>query len=239
VSIFDGTISSEENVAFVTCHPDMALVEARGPLISRRAMNILEATPMRPLGQSKESWAWRLAWLLRASEMRRPRLKHASVRSAARWPMAACLALGMIYAVPAQAQGTTIHVVFQGYYERVRPGYAAGITTEKFDLVLSGGNSLQQTFNGSNALGSKTSVTEQTLGGNRWRVAGPHRLIGTENLPQSVRTMTIDVEGKTCKASWTQRLVPGFTEYNIYSIPLGQFAFYKQARMVSSTCEIE
>ena len=51
--------------------------------------------------------------------------------------------------------------------------------------------------------------------------------------------MTIDVEGKTCKASWTARLLPGFQEYYIYSIPLGQFAFYKQARMVSSTCEIE
>ena len=138
-----------------------------------------------------------------------------------------------------EGKTTTIHVVFQGYCERVRPGYAAGITTEKFDLVLSGGDSIQQTLNASNALASKTFITEQTLGGNRWRVAGPHRLIGTENLPQSVRTMIIDVEGKTCKASWTARLLPGFKEYNIYSVPLGAFAFYKQTRMVSSSCEIE
>ena len=146
---------------------------------------------------------------------------------------------GTIAASAQDAKKTTIHVVFQGYYERVRPGYAAGITTEKFDLVLSGGNSIEQTFNGSNALASKTFVTGQTLGGGRWRVAGPHRLVGVENLPQSVRTMIVDVNGKTCKASWKAELLPGFHEYNIYSITLGAFAFYKQARMVSSTCEIE
>jgi hypothetical protein len=152
----------------------------------------------------------------------------------------AALSLGATVAAAAQdAKKTTIHVVFQGFYERVRPGYAAGITTEKFDLVLSGGNSIEQTFNGVNGLASKTFVTGQTLGGGRWRVAGPHRLVGVENLPQSVRTMTIDVSGKTCKASWKAELLPGFAEYNIYSITLGAFAFYKQARMVSSTCEIE
>jgi hypothetical protein len=152
----------------------------------------------------------------------------------------AALWLGGTLAVAAQdAKKTTIHVVFQGYYERVRPGYAAGITTERYDLVLSGGNTIQQTFNGSNALASKTFVSGQTLGSGRWRVAGPHRLVGTENLPQSVRTMIIDVNGKTCKASWKAELLPGFQEYNIYSITLGAYAFYKQARMVSATCEIE
>jgi hypothetical protein len=137
-----------------------------------------------------------------------------------------------------EGKTTAIHVVFQGFYERVRPGYAAGITTEKLDLVLSGGKNIQQTLNSSNALADKTFITGQTLGG-RWRVSGPHRLIGTENLPQSTRTMIIDVNGKACTASWSAQLKPGFQEYNIYSIVLGSYAFYKQARMVSATCEIE
>lgn len=158
-------------------------------------------------------------------------------------PTQCMLAAIVLYAggLPAYAQEpktTAIHVVFQGFYERVRPGYAAGITTEKLDLVLSGGNNIQQTLNSSNTLANKTFITGQTLGG-RWRVAGPHRLIGTENLPQSTRTMIIDVNAKTCRASWTAQLKPGFQEYNIYSIVLGAYAFYKQARMVSATCEIE
>jgi hypothetical protein len=148
------------------------------------------------------------------------------------------LCAGALPAYPQESKTTSIHVVFQGFYERVRPGYAAGITTEKLDLVLSGGNNIQQTLNSSNALANKTFITGQTLGG-RWRAAGPHRLIGTENLPQSTRTMIIDVNGKTCTASWTAQLKPGFQEYNIYSIVLGSYAFYKQARMVSATCEIE
>jgi hypothetical protein len=153
----------------------------------------------------------------------------------------AATAIFSLLSLPAFAQegkSTNIHVVFQGFYERVRPGYAAGITTEKVDLVLSGGNGVQQTLHSSNALADKTFISGQTLGG-RWRVAGPHRLIGTENLPQSTRTMIIDVNGKTCTASWTAQLKPGFQEYNIYSIVLGTFAYYKQARMVSATCEIE
>jgi hypothetical protein len=154
----------------------------------------------------------------------------------------ALAALGLVWAPAAFAQEgktTKIHVEFQGYYERVRPGYAAGIVTEKFDLVLSGANNLQQTLNASNPLTSKTFVSEQTLGSGRWRVAGPHRLIGTENLPQSVRTMTVDVNGATCAASWKAQLLPGFQEYYLYSITLGSYAYYKQARMVSATCQIE
>jgi hypothetical protein len=154
----------------------------------------------------------------------------------------ALAALGLVWAPAAfaqEAKTTKIHVEFQGYYERVRPGYAAGLVTEKFDLVLSGGKDLQQTINASNALTSKTFVSGQTLGGGRWRVAGPHRLIGTENLPQSVRTMIIDVNGNSCTASWKAQLLPGFQEYYIYSITLGSYAYYKQARMVSATCQIE
>jgi hypothetical protein len=156
-----------------------------------------------------------------------------------KWLVATVALCGLsLSAYPQEAKMTAIHVVFQGYYERVRPGYAAGITTEKVDLVLSAGNNIQQTLNSSNALANKTFITGQTLGG-RWRVAGPHKLIGTENLPQSTRTMDIDVNGKTCTASWTAKLKPGFQEYNIYSIVLGTYAFYKQSRMVSATCEIE
>jgi hypothetical protein len=144
------------------------------------------------------------------------------------------------FACAAQEPKTTkIHAVFEGYYERIRPGYSAGITTEEITLVLTGRNKITETRFSHNALASKSFESESTLGGKTWRVDGPHRIVGTQPLPQSIRTFTIEVNGATCKASWVNKLLPGFQEYNIYSIVLGQNAFYKQARMVSSTCDIE
>jgi hypothetical protein len=137
-----------------------------------------------------------------------------------------------------QANETRIHAVFQGYYERVRPGYQAGITTEDLHLVLSGTNNVREVITSSNALASQSWNVESKLGGSVWSVDGPHRIVGRQRLPQSIRTFTIEVSGTECKASWKQTLLPGFVEYNIYSIVLRQYAYYRQARMVSSTCEI-
>jgi hypothetical protein len=137
-----------------------------------------------------------------------------------------------------QGKETHIHAVFQGYYERIRPGYMAGIVTEELNLVLSGANDIRETRTAANALASHTWNAESKLGGSVWRVDGPHRIIGTQRLSQSVRTFAIDVTGTGCTASWKQTLLPGFTEYNVYSIVLRQYAYFRQARMVSSTCEI-
>jgi len=137
-----------------------------------------------------------------------------------------------------QGKETHIHAVFQGYYERIRPGYLAGITTEDLNLVLSGANDVREAITSTNALASQTWNAESKLGGSVWKVDGPHRITGTQRYPQSVRTFTIEVTGAGCTASWKQTLLPGFTEYNIYSIVLRQYAYYRQARMVSSTCEI-
>jgi hypothetical protein len=137
----------------------------------------------------------------------------------------------------AQERATKIHVVFQNYYERVRPGYAAGTVNEEMTLILSGKNSVQEAYTSSNKLASESWNTGATLGG-RWRVAGPNRLVRVQRRSQSVRTHVIEVNGSTCKASAKFELLHGFSEYDIYSIVLHGPAYYKQARMESSTCEI-
>jgi hypothetical protein len=141
-------------------------------------------------------------------------------------------------AVAEQGKETKIHAVFRGYYERIRPGYMAGITTEELTLVLSGANDVRELKTSTNPLATQSWDKETKLGGSVWRVEGPHRIVGTESWPQNVRTFTIEVQGNSCRASWRQTLLPGFREYNIYSIVLRQYAYYRQARMVSSTCEI-
>jgi hypothetical protein len=137
------------------------------------------------------------------------------------------------------AQGaTTIHVVFRNYYERVRPGYAAGVVNEEMTVVLSGKNSVQETYTSSSPQASQSWNNSATLGDSRWRVAGPNKLVRTLRSPQSVRTDVIEVHGTSCTASARFELLPGFSEYTIYSILLHAPAFYRQARMESSACDV-
>ena len=152
--------------------------------------------------------------------------------------LSAAILIVLPYAGEAQQGATKIHVVFQNYYERVRPGYAAGIVNEEMTVILSGKNTVQEAYTSSNNQASQSWNTNGALGGGRWRVAGPNRLVRTLRWSQSVRTDVIEVNGSTCKASAKFELLPGFSEYEIYSITLHGPAFYRQARMEGSTCEI-
>ena len=136
-------------------------------------------------------------------------------------------------------QGATkIHVVFQMYYERVRPGYSAGPVNEEMTVILSGKNTVTEAFTSSIKQASQSWNTNHALGAGPWRVAGPNRLVKTLRSSQSVRSDVIEVHGSTCKASAKYELLPGFSEYETYSIVLKTQAYYRQARMESSTCEI-
>lgn len=144
--------------------------------------------------------------------------------------------------VPGWAQEgkvTKIHFAFKSYYERIRPGYAEGIVDEDATVTLSNGNNVQETWSSSNPAANKTWNWSRALGEGAWHVSGPHRLVKIERQLQSVRTTTIDVNGQRCTASWKIALLPGYKEYNFYSIVLGQDAYYRQAHMVSSSCQIE
>ena len=153
--------------------------------------------------------------------------------------LAAAILILPSYAGAAEQGVTKIHVVFQNYYERVRPGYAAGLVTEDMTVILSGKKSVQEIYNSSNRQASQSWNTENVLGSGRWRVAGPNKLVKTVRRSQSVRTDVIEVRGSTCTATARFELLPGFSEYDIYSIGLHEPAFYRQAHMESSTCEIK
>jgi len=143
------------------------------------------------------------------------------------------------FACIAQAdKSTKIHVVFKSYYERIRPGYAAGITTEEENITLSHGNQVQETWTSSNGGGTKEWNSTQRLGEDAWHVVSPHKLSKTTHQQQSVRVEIIEFYGTECKASWGVKLLPGFHEYRWYSFVIQGDADYRQARMVSSTCEI-
>ena len=81
------------------------------------------------------------------------------------------------FACVAQADNSTkIHVVFRGYYERIRPGYGSGMTTEDETITLSHGNQVQETWTSSNEGGTKEWNSTKRLGEDVWHVVSPHKL---------------------------------------------------------------
>jgi hypothetical protein len=128
--------------------------------------------------------------------------------------------------------------VFRGYYERISPGYGSGITTEEENITLSHGNQVKETWTSSNQAATKQWNSTQQLGEDAWHVVSPHKLSKISHQPQSVRIEIIEFYGTRCKASWVEKLLPGFHEYRFYAISIQGDAVFREARMVSSTCEI-
>jgi hypothetical protein len=158
-------------------------------------------------------------------------------RSSYRGLLAILLALAL---EPGQARAgeTVIHVVYHNQFVRVRPTQWAGDGDQEMTLVLSGKNDVREGFIASSSGFSMSWNSSGMLGDAHWHVIGTNRLQRTKDLPQSTRVDMIDIQGDKCRARWEYRLKPGFTEYEIKSLPSKDWAFYSQARMVSSTCEI-
>ena len=115
--------------------------------------------------------------------------------------LAAAVLIALPHAGWAQQGPTKVHVVFQNYYERVRPGYAAGTVNKEMTVILSGKNNVQEAYTSSSQQASQSWNTGDTLGAGRWRVAGPNKLVRTLRRSQSVCTDVIEVHGSTCTAS--------------------------------------
>jgi hypothetical protein len=157
------------------------------------------------------------------------------------WSAAAVLALTSV-ASPAlgQTQGseTVIHVVYHSYFDVLRPIVWAGAVDQEMTVVLSGKNGVKEEFSATAGAISKTWSYNAALGGTHWQVLGPNRLQRTISWPQNTRIDTIEVQGDHCRASWVAQLKPGFSEYQGLGIKSKQLAYFRDERMLSSTCEI-
>ena len=152
----------------------------------------------------------------------------------------AAAALLAVLSGPATADPTTrIHVVYNIYYERVRPGHAAGPVREEMTLLLTGKNQVREDYQGVAKDGQQSWSTPTSLGGGRWSVAGPNKLVRVIRRSQSVRTDPSLVNGKSCQASTQFERLPGFSEYEAYSVVLRSMAFYSQIRPIDSSCDIQ
>jgi hypothetical protein len=149
-------------------------------------------------------------------------------------------ALLALLAGPAAAEPTTrIHIVYKIYYERVRPGQAAGPVREEMTLLLTGKNQVREDYQGTAQGESQSWLTSATLGGGKWSVAGPNKLVRVLRRTQSVRTDTVVVNGKSCQANARFERLPGFSEYEAYSVVLRSMAYYSQIRLMDASCDIQ
>ncbi|MGA2792623.1 MAG: hypothetical protein ABSE69_03690 [Roseiarcus sp.] len=82
------------------------------------------------------------------------------------------------------------------------------------------------------------SSSEGKTGG-AWRVAGPASLERQRNLPQSVETLTIKVHGQTCEISVSNRLKSGFSEFMYPRIGAGEWQYFSEPQVTSSSCVIK
>lgn len=83
------------------------------------------------------------------------------------------------------------------------------------------------------------SGKSETKLGDGLHVADNNTLVRRTDYKDHVNTLKIAVSGKTCHATMTNELKPGFTSFEARSTKFGTTASYKDWKMTSSTCRIQ
>src|ERR1043166_7272789 len=150
------------------------------------------------------------------------------------------------FPIPAMAADTQIHATYTADYDRIRPDPYKGIHLKNtLEVTLSGVNEVKeantrQTGNISDQQkGLKILGQKSPDGGSSWTVAGPSKLVRVVNSPQSTTTMTIDVDGTSCKFDVKFELKQGFTEYMFKQVRNGQMGYFTEPKVSSTTCAIK
>ena len=162
----------------------------------------------------------------------------------------ALAALGVAGPGAAQAQGATtqIDASISYVFNRLRPNPTSNIpVTHSFHITLSGANQVdEQRTSQSGALSYSSHLTRllgqsssEGMTGGAWRVGGAGRLVRLRNLPQSVETLTIKVEGQGCAISASNRLKPGFSEFMYPRIGSGEWQYYSAPQVTATSCVIK
>jgi hypothetical protein len=127
-----------------------------------------------------------------------------------------------------------VGIGFAGY--RVSP--SPGPVQSHLDLVFSlkDDGTLVQEYHESGPWARHISSDSKL--GQGVRVVDANNLVRKIDFKDRVNTVTINVSGKTCHATMTNTLKPGFSAFEARSTHLGITALYRDWRMTSSTCSI-
>jgi hypothetical protein len=139
-------------------------------------------------------------------------------------------------------EATTIKITYSLSVERISPQPTTGVSTHAFTIVLSGGNQIHERYVG----GGKHALDinrEATMGLNtdqhvEYRVVNANTIEMIRTFDSYIQSITIFVNGKSCRIGYRAALRPGKTEFVSFSQELGVMATYKYFRLANSSCEI-
>ncbi len=132
-------------------------------------------------------------------------------------------------------------------FNRLRPNPTSNIpVTHSYQVTLSGANQVDEQRTSQSGTLSYSSQSTRVLGqsgsegktGGVWRVAGPHSLVRERDLPQSTETLTIAVQGQSCEISVSNRLKPGFSEFKYPRVGSGEWQYFSEPQVTSTSCVI-
>jgi hypothetical protein len=157
---------------------------------------------------------------------------------------AAVLGLASAHFISAQAQTTkkdvNIDIGYDMVMDRSHPNPATNLRSHfHIHLVLSGNKSVSQTVDLTSAgnLDHRASSKVLGAGAGGWHVASENKLVHVVNMPQSVRTMIVTVDGASCNFSVTDVLKPGFREYK-FTASYSDWEFYNRYENLNPECNI-
>jgi hypothetical protein len=127
-----------------------------------------------------------------------------------------------------------VRIEFSTY--RVRPNPGPASSHVDFVVGLKDDGSVSQEYQETGQYARHTSSDSRL--GQGMRVTDANTLTRTIDFKDRVNVLTIKVSGKTCHATLTNTLKPGFDSFEANSSHFGGAAFYRDWRQTSSTCSI-
>jgi hypothetical protein len=137
---------------------------------------------------------------------------------------------------PQIAAGTQIRIRADFTAYRVRPQPRATRNQLNFTFTFAPDRSIKEEFSepGPHKRGGRSESTW----GQEFRMMDQNTFQQKIEFRDRIRTITINVTGTDCRATMTIELKPGFSEFEVMSTELGTKAYYRDWKMINSTCAI-
>jgi hypothetical protein len=160
------------------------------------------------------------------------------------WGMRRVFALAVVFGttfgVTAAEAAAKIKVNYSLVYDRIRPEPQKNVQVrQNFEVALDESGSVSEHLVRSAGRFSDQFKRGSKLGGGLWEVVSESELRRTFDQPQSVLTITIKTQDKSCGVDVKWTLKPGFNEYKFRRITDGTFAFFTEPKLQSTNCSIQ
>jgi hypothetical protein len=147
---------------------------------------------------------------------------------------------------PAFAGNVVFDITYVDETEQTKPSVTSYSVNQHVVVTLHDGNRVTEQRNwqsvgqssaieASGALGETVTPGKFTI---QWKVVGANSLIRYRVFPQHVEVLKIAVSGKTCEATISHNLKPGFSEYERFGLKW-EPRFYRSLQSSGIVCRVQ